>query len=222
MLPIVAIEGISFAGKTTLTENLKRHGFSRLYELADKFEHGRNFPAFPKNTADANASDQWFLQQEFQRCAEALALSHNAPVVADRSFISGLAWSYARENTYRIGNRTHQHKLTRKYLGSGNLFVPWCILLRMGIDEYFSRKERDFKKRVTRFGSEAVDNVTLSDREDEFVEHQIRYYDKTFGTGSRYVLDAHLRPEQLVDRAAVWIESLPKTIPDQNIEELLL
>lgn len=222
MKPIIAIEGISFAGKTTLSKNLAQAGFKRMYELSEKFGNGLDFPTFPKTTDEAKRSDAWFLEQEILRAAEARIYAENDIIIADRSFISGLAFAYARQKTYCLGNAVYQHELIRKALLSNRLYVPWLIYLHIDINTIFDRKSRDYERRLINYGEKAIKNVTVLEKEEQFFTEQIKYYESIFKKIPHLKLDAKSNPSKLVDIVKNLATCLSQPLPSLNIESLFI
>ncbi len=222
MNPIIAIEGISFAGKTTLTKLLEEQGLERLYELAEKFDYGAGFPSFPKTTDEARESDLWFIQQEVTREQNALIKSSRSVVVADRSFISGLAFGYARQEVFGLGDAIYQNELVRQALSQGLLHIPWLVYLKMDINTYFKRKENETNIRIKEYGEAAVRNVSISKEEKKFFEKQIEFYTRLFKNVPHLELDALEIPYLLATQVRTWVKGKETQFNPVNLEDFLV
>jgi thymidylate kinase len=224
MNTIIAIEGISYAGKTTLSKNLVDDGFSRLEELAEKFGHGAGFPSFPKTNEDAKKSDLWFIEQEIIRSAESKTKADNAAVVCDRSFISGLAFAYARQKIFKLGDVSYQHDLIRSAAADGKLHVPLLVYLALDFETFFKRKNQDYERRLREYGVDAVTNVTVTAHETAFFSKQIEYYETIFAKPAiPYLrLDARQEPRILTHLVCDWISQLRQEASSIDIEDLFI
>ena len=222
MNPIIAIEGLSFAGKTTLIKLLETEGFTRLYELAEKFEYGAGFPPFPKTTDDAKKSDLWFVQQEVIREQDAQLKATSAPVLEDRSFISGLAFGYARQDVFGSGDALYQHGVIRQVVEQGKLHVPWLVHLKIKIDSLYDRKGKDEERRIREYGEAAVCNASVSKEERKFFEKQIEFYVRLFARVPHLELDALESPSSLASQVRQWSKGLKSQFSPVSIEDLFV
>ncbi len=222
MNPIIAVEGISFAGKTTLTRFLEKEGFARLYELAEKFDYGAKFPKFPENTEEAEQSDLWFIQQEVIREQDALAKSGSSPVIADRSFISGLAFSYARQSVFGLGDTNYQYSVIKKNITEGKLHIPWMIYLKIDLGSCFERKRKDSTHRIMEYGEAAVKNVSISANETLFFERQIEFYARLFTQVPHLELNASRSTYDLAVQVKDWSQGLTSQFPTIGLDDLLI
>lgn len=102
-LKIVAIDGNSFSGKTTLVEGMRTkylYGFIPEYDIYAG--GGNNFPNFPpENYAEAKKSVDYFLELETRRSGDAVnkALQTNKSLLMDRSFYSCINFQYIVKTT---------------------------------------------------------------------------------------------------------------------------
>jgi len=222
MNPIIAIEGLSFAGKTTLTKLLERDGFTRLYELADKFEYGAGFPPFPKTTEDAKKSDSWFVQQEVIREQDALLESIKKPVLQDRSYISGLAFGYARQTIFGLGDAEYQQGIIKQALTQGLLHIPWFVHLKIDIPTLYDRKRKDEERRLKEYGEAAVRNVSISDEEMKFFEKQLEFYQKFFARVPHLELNALETPDSLASQVQFWTKNIKSQFSSINLDDLFV
>ena len=222
MNPIIAVEGVSFAGKTTLTKFLEKEGFSRLYELAEKFGYGAGFPHFPESTEAAKQSDHWFVQQEVIREQDALVKATCYPVIADRSFISGLAFSYARKSVFGLGDPNYQHGVVKEAISEGKLHIPWLIYLKIDLDSLFQRKEKDNARRIKEYGAAAVANATIASDEQLFFEKQREFYARLFANVPHLELDALQRTQDLAIQVRTWSRRLPLQFQTIALDDLLI
>ena len=196
---VIGVEGLPYAGKSTVISRLHQAGMSRLGELAEFFENGGTFPRFSERTADARESFEWFVNAEVARHASLASFQQDAMVVADRTIVSCLAYSYARRATFSIGDIDLEHSAVREAVQAGKLYIPQLLYVRIPIDVYLYRKAHAFDVRCEVLGREAVENVTLPDRERDFFEAQLVYYD-TIARRLRdliHVVDGTLPPDEL-------------------------
>lgn len=96
---LVAIEGNSFAGKSTSVKGVEaRYGLPSIDEYFHYAERlGQTFPSFPPESLDdARRSIDFFVRIEQQRSADAVALScqRQQPVVMDRSPFSCIVFQW--------------------------------------------------------------------------------------------------------------------------------
>jgi hypothetical protein len=119
--PIIALEGLSYAGKTRIMEAASTH-CALVPELASQCNGGADFPPLATNDLEAKHSDDWFMRREELRCSTALQYSLGGTVVlADRWFVSGTGYIFARNvliglsplglHKDEVRNRLHEKKL---------------------------------------------------------------------------------------------------------------
>lgn len=222
MNPIIAVEGISFAGKTTLTKLLRLQSFARLYELSEKFEYGVLFPHFPKNTAEAKQSDLWFIEQEIARECDARLMATKSPVIADRSFVSGLSFGYARARIFALGDTNYQHNKIKQAIERGDLHTPWFVHLKSDINLFFERKRKDNERRIKEYGKEAVKHVTIPKYEKEFIEKELEFYIRFFSRVPHLELDARINSYELAAQLKIWSHKLNAPFSSIDLEDLMV
>ncbi len=222
MSQIIAVEGISFAGKTTLTKLLEKQGCTRLYELAERFNYGAGFPPFPKTTDEAKKSDSWFVQQEIAREKDILAKAGTSILIADRSFISGLAFAYARQEVFGIGDVLYQQNLIKCAVSQGQLHIPWLVYLNITLDSFFERKKKDSGRRIKEYGKVAVQNVSINEKESPFFEKQIEFYTRLFVRVPHLKLDALETPYALAAQVKEWARTIQSQSNQANLEEIFI
>lgn len=221
--PYVALEGISYAGKTTVSKILTKYGFQRVKELAESYENGAGFPPFALTPEDCKKNDEWFLKQEFERSKEAQNLASNGPVVFDRSYISTCAFVWARENSMHLGSYEQFISQVAHKASPAELVMPWIIYLKMDWDVYRERKESDLVRRIQEFGEEAVNNVTIPYQEKKFVRAQMGFYEELAQQNPKsvYVFDGAESPDKIAERIVHLSKSLQKSSPDTiEIEDI--
>lgn len=222
--PILGLEGLPYAGKTTLSRSLVSSGFSRLGELAEFFRNGDQFPKFSENTADARESFDWFVTAEVNRFSRLKEIVSSSPIVADRTLISSLAYSYARRKVFQIGDARDEHHMIRQAIYKHGYHIPPCIYLRLPINRYLTRRERTYDVRCEALGRSAVENVSIFDRERAFFSAQIEYYDtiaKRMGNVV-CVLDGNAPVKENLFKALRWYRKIKTDFKSPNIEEMLL
>ncbi|NQU21174.1 MAG: hypothetical protein HQ567_07825 [Candidatus Nealsonbacteria bacterium] len=202
---LVAIEGISYAGKTTLCRSLAQHfAYHRLYELGDKFDGGIRFPPFPETDEEACESDHWFLEQEIRRyrCAKQL-LEVNPVVVMDRSHLSSLAFTYARERVFKIGSFARHKQSIEEAVSRGLLPTPPTIVI--DIDWETCSRRRSSWLACRELGACRGDEVAMSNR--NFVEQLIHFYRQhaVHNVPECLMLRGTDSAEQLLSYTATWI-----------------
>jgi thymidylate kinase len=187
---IIAVEGISYSGKTTLSQMLSQHsGVVRIYELAENHEFGAGFPPFPSNDSEAFSSDLWFFNQEVVRSQLAIEASKNSLVVLDRSYLSSQAFVKARNRCYGIGNPDHHADLIQYGLESGLLVEPEYIFIDIDMDTYKERVARYEQDRLNAFGPAAMNNRANNIKDAEFIDEMLSFYRDYFSKNRGFVLD---------------------------------
>ena len=112
---LCAIEGIAYAGKTSLSLELKRSGWERLGELAEFHDNGAGFPSFSHTTDHAKKSFRWFVGAEALRLRKVATLVGNN-TVSDRCIVSSLAYAYARREVFGIKSSLYEFNLIARGL----------------------------------------------------------------------------------------------------------
>jgi len=189
MNSFVAIEGISYSGKTTLTSYLQNIGIGiRVPELAELCNDGLEFPDFPSNNHEALASDNWFLRKEIDRMNRYLIPSESI-FFLDRSYLSSLAFTYAREKKFGIGSHLVHKQCVNQAVQCGQLPTLRNVILRMDVETYLERKNLEKKKREETLGLAVVQKVGSIMEDIDFVKYMIEFYDKQLenDTGAVYI-----------------------------------
>jgi thymidylate kinase len=174
---VVGVEGLPYAGKSTVILELAKNGIPRLGELAEFFKNGESFPSFSETTEDSRESFAWFVAAEAFRCAQLHEYSSDSFVLSDRTIVSSLAYSHARRATYSIGDIHEERQLVTEAVNEHKIIIPPLIYVRIPIETYLYRRASTFDKRCDQLGRSAVENVTIFERAQEFFEAELEYYD---------------------------------------------
>jgi len=156
-IPIFALEGAAFAGKTTLINYLKKHYSDRVVVISEASEFvggDKYFPDAPfKTFEEAKASTYYFVELEKRRCQDALRLYKETglPVIMDRTTpISSLIFysllGHAEQEYAPFYEAVFQHALEvfQVQMINGNIFIPGGII-------YIRPQDRDiFEMRLSR------------------------------------------------------------------------
>ncbi len=206
-----SLEGLPYAGKSTLIGNLAARGLARLGELAEFYRNGAAFPQAASNTKDALVTDRWFVNAEILRLQRLRELN-DAVVVADRCIVSSLAYCYARHKIFGIGDLEREARMIEQAIDDQTIVIPPLFYLKIPLEKYLERREAHFEERCNKLGRAAVANVTMFDREKEFYGAQLEYYDTLAARfpSCVFVLNGLLGPESLAVQASCIIKSLLK------------
>ena len=142
---IIAIEGCSYSGKTTLARLLvdKYLGSTLIPEYNEIAGGSKNFPPPPQTEDDAIKAVQFFIELEHQRqrlIQKALAANDNKLIVQDRSLLTCIAFDYAiaQLGRFDVWNQSQQAFLSQKFL------LPDIILfLAVNQETIMTRKSKD-------------------------------------------------------------------------------
>jgi len=156
-MPVFALEGAAFAGKTTILNKLKASYSNKFITIpeASEFVGGdKHFPNVPfRNLEEAKKSTYFFV--EVERCrtkmAKHLYAKHQLPIVMDRStFISSLFFyqllGKADMQTKKLSKQIYQHALEVFFneVEKDNVIIPSKII-------YLESKDKKiFDKRLSR------------------------------------------------------------------------
>jgi len=187
---IMAIEGISFAGKTTLSKSIETNSkqIKRIYELSEKFENGAKFPSFPIDLVQCVKNDLWFYNEECKRSNDVKCdFMHNS-IIMDRSYLSALTYCFSRQATFDLGNFEDTKKIIIEGVESGKLIEPYFIYLYMNYDTYLIRKTQDLEHRKLTLGIEAVENCLVPSNEEYFIKNQISFLDSFYKKNKKHIL----------------------------------
>ena len=144
------------------------------------------------------------------------------PVIADRSFISGLAFGYARQQVFALGDANYQHKIIKQVLEEGNIHIPWLVHLKSDINLFLERKRKDCGRRIKEYGKEAVENVGINKYERKFFEKQLEFYARFFSRVSHLELDARISPYELAAQLKAWFHTLNAPFSSLNLEDIIV
>lgn len=154
MQPIItAVEGNSFSGKTTLTEEVhKKIGCPIIKEYFHYVDH---FPSFPFEDYEAAKSNvDFFIEAEIRRSQEAMdkSIQTGLPVVMDRSPFSIIVFQYAVNKLLpNIPNAyAYSWEAFQKALDESKIIIPPSIIL-------LEPSDNDFLSRVRNRGKVDVD-----------------------------------------------------------------
>lgn len=204
-----SLEGLPYAGKSSLLSALVARGLSRLGELAEFHRNGANFPAAANNTAEALVTDRWFVNAEILRLQRLRSMDASV-VVADRCIVSSLAYCYARFKVFGIGDLERECRMIEHAIDDGTIAVPPLFYLSIPLPKYLERRERYFEERCQKLGRGAVQNVTMFEREEEFYGAQREYYEGLAARlpGCVFVLNGLLSTETLATQTCCMLKTL--------------
>lgn len=127
---VVAFEGLNGAGKSyAIASFMRRYDCQRLYELAEHFRGGKDFPQFTTDHMQIQGSIDWFIGQEVIRCRSAVEMLKEKDVIADRWLMSVCAFSYARRHKYGTDERSYLHSRIRA-LSDDEMRYPWIVYVK--------------------------------------------------------------------------------------------
>lgn len=156
-MAVLAIEGLSFSGKTTLLKALEADDVSIVPEIGEAYAEGRDFPAKASSTSQWQR-DMWFLDREIERFSLV-----RGNVIMDRCVLSFAAHLGAR----RVLNGTWpDHRVMRRLneaLKSHALGVPHVVILDVPMQEILRR-------RTLRFSIEGPIAVLQEEQSPTFLE----------------------------------------------------
>lgn len=169
---IIAIEGISGSGKSTLINDIMHfdNSWKLVNELFEEFNPLKDFPKFETKTKAAIKTNEWFLNQEIERCKLAKIYSNKNNVVADRWFYSVLAVSYARA---KINNTQDQESLyisINKKINDGVLYTPEIYILSVPLDVALERLNKRYNN-----DKDLLNKLGMT---QENLKHQNDFYNK--------------------------------------------
>lgn len=136
-IPIFALEGAAFTGKTTLLNYLRENCANKVTTIPEASEYvggDKHFPNVPfKTYDDARASTYFFIEIEKQRCRDALNAyeKHRLPVIMDRItpissliFYSLLAHTDPKNFTFIDSFYQHALEAFQIQVDRGNIVIP--------------------------------------------------------------------------------------------------
>ena len=206
---LIAIEGIPYSGKTTLSHLIKQNmNFKRIPEIAEINNNGADFPLFPKNDLEAIQSDSWFFQEEIKRTQIIKEFIKTNSIIMDRSYVSSLAFVKSRFDCYNIGSIEEHSKLINAGLSNGSLIIPYHIFLDIDMDTYIKRKKSCENYRLKKFGNIAMLNTSNNINNDEFIEHLINFYKNYFLNSETLILNDNNKSNILYGKTKKWIQTL--------------
>jgi thymidylate kinase len=146
-IPIFALEGAAFAGKTTVLNYLKTKYTDKVTTIPEASEYvggDKNFPNAPfKTLNEAKASTYFFIELEKRRCRDAITsyIKTGLPVVMDRTtpvsslfFYSLLAYDHPIDSTFINSYYRHALDAFQAQVDAGNIFIPDGLIYLRPID----------------------------------------------------------------------------------------
>jgi thymidylate kinase len=219
--PFVVFEGISYAGKTTVSNLCKNKGFSVLKGLTvlDELSKFSTFPEIPKENDEIEIVDKWFYNQHANRTAEILKVTQNNSLILDRYFLSDLAYIYARYHTYNVGNLDFYQTLLMEGINKREIIVPWFIYVSIDINLYNSRKLVDEANLKATGGTNIRIRFPYSFNKELFIENQILFYSSFFNKNRDkvFIINGSLDSEYLCEQVLEIIRQLPQSLPNQTL-----
>lgn len=139
-MKLIALEGPSFAGKSTLGAQLAAHFSTEIIgEHHDYVSNG--FPTGPKTNEEAHVNADFFLGLEKRRSADIMkALGRHSLLFSDRSVVSLVAFQLALASSPDKDHRAiavpdYAIECAQQEIEAGNIKVPDGILLIRTADE---------------------------------------------------------------------------------------
>jgi len=215
---LIAVEGINGAGKTCFVNRFSSaHNYEKLYELADQFRGGQDFPPFTYNKEEVYDSDSWFIEQEIKRHEDALKLLERGDVVADRSVVSMLAFAYARRKKYGTDDRMFLRGRLAEVV-SKEIDFPWIAYIKppMGIEQMIERiSSREAMPGFSKQSSlkEPYDLI--------FYSHLSAYYDDLSARLGLRMITVPDASEKSCRTVHEWLRSQKQDWPNISINELI-
>ena len=170
-MTLIAVEGPSFSGKTTLlTQLVARFSTETIGEHHDYVSTG--FPPNPKTNEEAYVNADFFLDLEKKRAADTRrALDRQAIVFSDRSVVSLVAYQLALaavkdKVSEAIAVPDYVMSLARQEIEAGNIEVPDGFILLRVADETTHNLRVDERGRTNSdifnkyFFSQAISDAT--------------------------------------------------------------
>lgn len=204
-LPLFAIEGAAFAGKTTLLNELERKfpGEFILIPEASEFVGGdKNFPDVPfKTLDDAKASTHFFLELEKQRLkyAQKEFLKQDKPILLDRTTpISSLIFysllKFTNPENKNFIEEFYQHAISAFNIEAhnGDLLIPsHLIYVHPASEEVF----------VNRFSRGTKNGVFASLESLHFLDEKYHKLLESYYTGKHLIVYSENNSKNLKENA---------------------
>lgn len=156
-LKIVAVDGNSFSGKTTLIKEMgRRYPYSMLNEYNIYAGGGQNFPKFPPtNYSEAKEAVDYFVELEKRRSADAVnnALRTKKGLLMDRSFYAVINFQFIVKNTMPQTPNSYHHSIEAflMHTQKQDIIIPPVLI-------YLKPENSDvMRKRVARRGRVSID-----------------------------------------------------------------
>lgn len=217
--PFVVFEGINYAGKTTVSNLCKSKGFTVLKGLTvlDELSKFSTFPEIPKVNEEIDIVDKWFYNQHANRTEEILRVTQSNSLILDRYFLSDLAYIFARNHTYNVGNLDFYQSLLIDGINRNEIIVPWFIYVSIDINLYNSRKLIDETNLTATGGTNLRIRFPYSYNQQLFIENQILFYNLFFNKNKDKVIiiNGSLDPDVLCEQILEIIRQLPHALPNQ-------
>lgn len=217
-IPVFALEGAAFAGKTTLLNYLKTNYADKVTTIPEASEYvsgDKNFPNVPfKTYEEAKASTYFFIELEKRRCHDAIA-SYNKtglPVVMDRTtpvssliFYSLLAHADPEDSAFIDSFYQHALEAFQTQVDAGNIFIPDGLI-------YVRPSDRGtFENRLGR----GTKNGVFSKWESyEFLDNKYQNLIRShFKNDQVLILDSQNSQENLEQSAKKIVDFIKSVIP---------
>ena len=137
---LIALEGSSFAGKTTISNHLTNiypNSIRLISEYVEYAKGSKYFPPFPKTSQQAIDNLIFFLNLDAIRFSEIHENPEYYSFLLDRSVLTLLAFNYALEKQYNIVCYEESYNLI---VNSYRAFIPdLTIYLKIGHEELIRR-----------------------------------------------------------------------------------
>lgn len=208
---IISIEGLAGAGKTTLGNHLKKQNFELLPEIMDVVQESWEIKKFTNDCSSSISTNEWFLSIEVDRLKK--ATQSNLSVVMDRSFISQIAYNYAKDSTFK----TQTLENLKKLIDGNKLFVPNIIYLQMSaqhsIERMLARNKNNQKEYILN---------GEPDYQYSFIENNRLFYEKIIPLFQENILviDANETIDKQMGKITEWISNRDIYVYDFDINLL--
>jgi len=195
MKNIIAVEGIVGSGKSTLIAEITKRGYQVIPELSTEIH--KQFPPFSIKTDEAITINKWFFQQEVRRCAEAMRLAQDSPVIADRWYHSIFAVSYARNILFGTKDTDSLASELKRLKEQGLIFTPNLIIIDVPLNLALERLER-------RYGSAGL-MERLKITSPHLLEKEQEYY-RRLTEPIQIMVDGRLNAKGLADKVIQYFK----------------
>lgn len=199
----VALEGLSFSGKSSAIAWLRSNGSFRVIpELSDFHSGGSGFPAEDLNKLSSDEVDEWFLQAEVNRCNHAREISADnqvSSIILDRSFLSIAIHAVV---TSKMAGKKEQPLILekiKKSITNGNLINSHFLYLKIDLKTHDKRSTDHFQELMALGKINQFEEFRLNRYDRQRIEMEYNIYNAIFSKSPLTVIDAN-RDRKMVQR----------------------